>query len=112
LYFKIYVGDDVTDSGLDASTNVVLNMYKPLLDRGHTLLLDNWYSSPDLFRRLTDRKPNVIGTVRPYRRGMPSGISNPKLNLGEHEIWSANNILCVKWRDNKDLLVLNKTPIS
>jgi hypothetical protein len=107
LYFKIYVGDDVTDSGLPAITNVVLNLCESLLDRGHTLFLDNWYSSPDLFRRLTGRKTNVIGTVSPNRRGMPSGISKTKLNGGEHEVWSANNILCVKWRDNKDVVLLS-----
>jgi hypothetical protein len=61
-YFKIYVGDDVTDPSLPAGTNVVLNMSEPLLDKGHTLYLDNWYSSPNLCRRLTDRQTNAIGT--------------------------------------------------
>jgi hypothetical protein len=56
LYFKIYVGDDVTGPSLPASTNVVLNMCEPLLDRGHTLLLDNWYSFPDLYKRLRDKQ--------------------------------------------------------
>jgi hypothetical protein len=80
LYFKHYVCDDVTDSGLPASTNVVVNLCEPLLDRGHTLFLDNWYSSPGLFRRLTDRKTNVICAVRPNMREMPSGISKTDLN--------------------------------
>jgi hypothetical protein len=56
LSFKIYIGDDVTDPTLPASTNVVLNLCAPLLDKGHTLFIDNWYSSPDLFRRQTDRQ--------------------------------------------------------
>jgi hypothetical protein len=50
LFFKIYVGDDVKDPSLPASTNVVLTMCEPLLGKGHTLYLDNWYSSPDLYR--------------------------------------------------------------
>jgi hypothetical protein len=106
LYFKIYVGDDVTDPSLPASTNVVLNMCEPLFDRGQTLYLDNWYSSPDLFRRITNRSTNVVGTVRPNRRDMPPDISKTKLNRGEFEIWSANNILCLKWRD-KDVHLLS-----
>jgi hypothetical protein len=106
-YFKIYVGDDITDPSLPAGTNVVLNMSEPLLDKGHTLYLDNWYSSPDLFRRLTDRQTNAIGTVRPNRKNMPPDISKNKLKRGEHEIWSANNILCVKWKDNKDVHFLS-----
>jgi hypothetical protein len=81
------------------------------LDKGHTLYLDNWYSSPDLYRRLTERKTNVIGTVRPNRRDVPQDISKTKLKRGEHEIWSANNILCVKWKDNRDVHFLS-TKIS
>jgi hypothetical protein len=68
LSFEIYTGDDVTDPTLPASTNVVLNMCEPLLDKGHTLFIDNWYSSPDLFRSLKDRQTNVIGTVRQNRK--------------------------------------------
>lgn len=47
-----------------------------------------------------------------------SGVSEPKqkktchqtstkLKIGEHQIWSANNIICVKWRDNKDVYFLS-----
>lgn len=107
LYFKIYVGDDVTDPSLPVSTNVVMNMCAPLLDQGHTLYIDNWYSSPDLFSRLTERQTNAIGTVRHNRKDMPRDISKSKLKIGEHEIWSAKNILCVKWRDNKDVYFLS-----
>jgi hypothetical protein len=101
------VGDDVKHPSPPASTNVVLTMCEPLLDKGHTLYLDNWYSSPDLYRRLTERKTNVIGTVRPNRRDMPQDISKTKLKRGDHEIWSANNILCVKWKDNRDVHFLS-----
>jgi hypothetical protein len=38
---------------------------------------------------------------------MPPDISKNKLKRGEHEIWSANNILCVKWKDNKDVPFLS-----
>jgi hypothetical protein len=82
-------------------------MCAPLLDRGHTLYIDNWYSSSDLFRRLTERQTNIIGTVQHNRKNMPCDISKSKLKRGEHEIWSANNILCAKWRDNKDVYFLS-----
>ena len=51
----------MTDPNLPVNTSVVINKCEP--GRGHTLFLDNWYSSPDLFRRLTERKTNVIETV-------------------------------------------------
>jgi hypothetical protein len=57
-------------------------MSAPLLDKGHTLYLDNWYYSPDLFRRLTDRQTNAIGTVRLNGKNMPPDISKNKLKQG------------------------------
>jgi hypothetical protein len=81
------VGDDAKIPSLPASTKVVLTMCEPLLDLV-TLCLDNQYSSLDLYRRLTERKSNVIGTVR------PQDITTTKLKHGGHEMWSANNI-CV-----------------
>jgi hypothetical protein len=38
---------------------------------------------------------------------MPRDISKSKLKRGEYEIWYAKNILCVKWRDNKDVYFLS-----
>jgi hypothetical protein len=107
LFFKIYVRDNVKDSSLRANTNVVFTMCEPLLDISHPLNFDNWYSSPDLYIQLTERKINVIGTVKPNRRDMPQDISKTKLKRGDHEIWSGKNILCVKWKDNKDVHFLS-----
>jgi hypothetical protein len=53
------------------------------------------------------RQTNAVGTVQHNRKDMPRDISKSKLKRGEHEIWSANNILCVKWRDNKDVYFLS-----
>ena len=68
------------DPNLPANTSVVINKCEP--GRGHTLFLDNWYSSPDLFRRLTERKTNVIGTMRHNRKDMPRDINKSKLKRG------------------------------
>jgi hypothetical protein len=38
---------------------------------------------------------------------MPQDISKTKLKHGHHEKWSANNILCVKWKDNKGVHFLS-----
>jgi hypothetical protein len=35
---------------------------------------------------------------------MPPDICKNKLKGGEHETWSANNILCVRQRDKKDFV--------
>lgn len=51
-------------------------MYCTLLERylgkGHTLKVDNWYTSPTLFSYVYDRETNVCGTVRINHKGMPA----------------------------------------
>lgn len=110
--FRIYTGDDMIDPSLPASTNVVMHMCKSLFHKGHSLYLDNWYMSPDLCKRVSENGTNIVGTVRPNRKNMPPDISSRKLKTGEYQIWSCNNILCVKWRDNKDVHFLSSKHVS
>ncbi|PSN43194.1 hypothetical protein C0J52_11300 [Blattella germanica] len=63
-------------------TNVVIDICEPLFNKGHTLFIDNWYTSPDLCKIMLERGTNIVGT-------------------------SINYILCVKWRDNKDVYFLS-----
>ncbi|GBN55610.1 hypothetical protein AVEN_137834-1 [Araneus ventricosus] len=37
---------------------------------------------------------------------MPEDISKTKLKRGEHERWSCNRVLCVKWHDKRDVCFL------
>jgi hypothetical protein len=82
-------------------------MCASLFNKGHTLFIDNWYTSPDLCAMVIKKGTNIIGTVRPNRKNMPSDIATTKLKVGEHQMWSANNILCVKWKDSKDVHFLS-----
>jgi hypothetical protein len=43
----------------------------------------------------------------PNRRDMPCDIFTKNQKRGDFEIWSVNNILCLKWKDNKDIHVLS-----
>ncbi|CAD1469407.1 unnamed protein product, partial [Heterotrigona itama] len=42
-----------------------------ILHKGHTLYIDNWYSSPKLFLTLVENGTNALGTVRFNRKNMP-----------------------------------------
>lgn len=70
--FNIYVGKDKTNTG-SASRNVVINLLKEsgLLHKGYCLFIDNWYSSPTLYRELYNMETNVCGTARMNRKEMP-----------------------------------------
>ncbi|XP_043494109.1 piggyBac transposable element-derived protein 4-like [Polistes fuscatus] len=105
--FKIYTGCDKIYTTENASETVVKELSKPILHKGHTLYLDNWYSSPNLFVTLLNSKTNVIGTVRANRKNMPKDFLKKKLKIGEYEMRSCNGLLAIKWKDKRDVFILS-----
>jgi hypothetical protein len=75
LNYIIYIGGktecDSTFSNIEKSGDVVMSLIKLYLDKGHTLITDNWYSRPNLFDLLHKMKTNAFGTVRKNRIDMP-----------------------------------------
>lgn len=106
--FKIYVGKDKTD-GIPASTAIVMEMMQKcdLLNKGYSLYIDNWYSSPDLFHRLFSAGTNVCGTVRTNRKNMPKELAKEKIKVGEAVAYSSNHITSMKWKDKRDVCMLS-----
>lgn len=76
LNFVVYADSDsdvtkMDDKYLGKSAEVVLTLLKSYLGKGHTLFVDNWYTSPTLFNYLYNNKTNVCGTVKPRTKDMP-----------------------------------------
>lgn len=105
--FKICVGKDRTNAG-SASRNVVINLLKEsrLLYKGYCLFIDNWYSSPTLYRELYNMQTNVCGTVRISRKGMPRELKFLQLGEGEAVVFSTTDMAAIKWKDKKDVILL------
>ena len=82
-------------------------MCEPLFNKGHSLYLDNWYTSPDLCKRVLGKGTNIVRTVRQNRKNMPPEITSEKLKSYEYVIWFTNNNLCLKWRDNTNVHFLS-----
>uniref|UniRef100_A0A8C1Q7F3 PiggyBac transposable element-derived protein domain-containing protein n=1 Tax=Cyprinus carpio TaxID=7962 RepID=A0A8C1Q7F3_CYPCA len=61
----------------------------PYLGRGHTLYVDNWYTSPSLF--------NHLKGIPRFRDGMSSG---------EADFKSCEEMLAMKWHDKRDVHML------
>jgi hypothetical protein len=74
-----------------------MTMLAPHLSKGHTLYVDNWYSSPTLFQHLLSTSTGACGTVRSNRKGMPA-LGCRKMN-GQQ--------LAVKLHDKRDIHVLS-----
>uniref|UniRef100_A0A3P8X756 PiggyBac transposable element-derived protein domain-containing protein n=1 Tax=Esox lucius TaxID=8010 RepID=A0A3P8X756_ESOLU len=84
----IYTGS-TTDiqhyEGLGVSGSVVMTMLAPHLGKGHTLYVDNWYSSPTLFQHRLSNNTGACGTLRSNRKGMPR-FSSRKMQKGERDV--------------------------
>ncbi|XP_052351639.1 piggyBac transposable element-derived protein 4-like [Oncorhynchus keta] len=70
--------------GLGVLGSVVMTMLASHLGKGHTLYVDNWYSSPTLFQHLLSNSTGACGTVRSNRKGMPA-FGCRKMQRGEVE---------------------------
>lgn len=76
LDFIVYTGarshiKEFNEANAGKSGNIVLTLLEPYLQRGHTLFVDNWYTSPILFDVLHKNKTNACGIVKSTRKNMP-----------------------------------------
>lgn len=76
--FTIYTGDEMdSEAQMLKSTELVIRLMKPLLNKGHRLHLDNCFNSPLLARYLKRNKTDCIGTLRKKRaRTVKTRLSN------------------------------------
>ncbi|KAG8238149.1 hypothetical protein J437_LFUL017262 [Ladona fulva] len=84
-----------------------MEMVQPLLEKGYTLYLDNWYTSPILYLNLMKNDTNVIGTVRKKRKNMPKKLAAMAFKKGEVHTLFSRSLLALRWRDKKDVDMLS-----
>ena len=105
--FRIYSGKKLGADELPSNEAIVMELMEPYLKKGYTLYIDNWYSSPNLFRRLSEQGTNVIGTVRVNRKNMPREIKETKLKKGEVMALFSHKLMALKWHDKKEVTMLS-----
>jgi hypothetical protein len=84
------------------SSKIVMTLINDLLGKGYTVYLDNWYSSPSLFRELVSNRTNAVGTVRLGRKNMPKDMKK-KINVGETMSLFVKEMMAIKWHDKRML---------
>ena len=78
-------------------------MMDPYLDRGHTLTIDNWYTTPRLADYLLHHSTKVVGTVRLNRKQFPKDFPDGKnIQKATAVFKQSSNILAMKYRGAKD----------
>ncbi|KAF9405324.1 hypothetical protein HW555_013894, partial [Spodoptera exigua] len=96
--YKVYSGEDRAVEGLDKPGSVVVALAADLLNEGRLLVTDNYYSSVPLTRYLKERRTDFCGTVH---------VVNANLRKGEIAAKQNNFLTVLKWRDQRDVLVMS-----
>jgi len=93
---------------ITATHGTVLQLIRRVEGLGHKIFMDNYFTSPDLFDDLFQRKINACGTVRQDRRGMPRDIRRKSLKLKRGDIVTRvrGTIRAVRWKDRRDVYIL------
>jgi hypothetical protein len=83
----VYTGKDtnfqssLVTNGMNKTTAIVLHLVEPLLEKGHTVWLDNCYNSPALARLLKHKGTDCVGTLKINRKVVPKAVKDAKLKL-------------------------------
>ncbi|CAF1585828.1 unnamed protein product [Adineta ricciae] len=106
LDFIVYTGSSTDidlDQSLGKSSSIVMTLMKPYLSKGHSLFVDNWYTTPRLFEKLYELKTGACGTVRRNRIG---SVKLDKLTKGDFDYTNSHNLMVLKWQDKREVFML------
>ena len=84
-YNKIY-------NKLSVTSQVVMKLVHPLLNKGHCIIMGNYYNSPQLSQILLKNGTDSYGTLNPRRKDLPKIFDTNKLKRRKNiiQIWKNN----------------------
>lgn len=97
---------DQHEGKLISEEAIVLELSNDLLNQGYALFLDSWYSTANLYNRLLHNNTYAVRTVKSNWISMAKSFVSQHLSMGQCAFRMANHILCVKWQDKKQSLVI------
>lgn len=107
IKMQIYCGKNF-DTVNNSPTKIVLSLCNELLNKGHTIATDNWYTSLELAYELLKNETHFLGTVRKNRRHLPKKVIETQLQRGDFVAQeNEDGITVLKWKDKRDVLMLS-----
>lgn len=101
--WKLYLGKDGgRPADVPLGTHVVQTLAEQLFDKGHVIYMDNFFSSPALYKLLADNQTGACGTLRANRIGVPDQIKRAQPRAGQPPVTARDGqILFISWYDKK-----------
>ncbi|XP_055750279.1 piggyBac transposable element-derived protein 4-like isoform X1 [Salvelinus fontinalis] len=105
--YAVYIGKNTFPVGFGICHDSVMSLVRPsVLGAGYHVYLDNYFSSPKLFKDLFDMKMGACGTMREGRLGFPRSEENAltkKSPRGSLRWIREGSLLFVKWKDAREV---------
>ena len=118
--FEVYMGKGTSSAGdshpMDPqcrrATTLVLSLLEKfqLLNKGHRVYMDNYYTSPELLEELYFRETYACGTVRNNRKGMPITMKAMNVKPLKSAFLRNGPSLCLHWKGAKSKM--KKKPVT
>uniref|UniRef100_H2ZJ97 Uncharacterized protein n=1 Tax=Ciona savignyi TaxID=51511 RepID=H2ZJ97_CIOSA len=104
--FKLHTGQERQQSHCK-TFDLVMSLMANYLDKGHSLYMGRYYSSPKLYDALFTRLTTATGTCMVNRKDLPQVFIKQKLKRGGAISCRKSNLMALKWRDKRDVLMLS-----
>ena len=110
--YDVYTGKDTSCVSLqsnplnpecDKTTKIVLGLLEKckILDKGHNIYMDNYYTSPELAEELYYHQTYCCGTVKMNHKNMPKTLAKANIQPLQSAFLCKGPLLCLKWRGPK-----------
>ena len=99
--FDVYCGANSVDTSKGVAYAIVFKLLEPCLRKAYTVYMDNYYSSPLLFKDVFAAGTTATGTLRTNRKNFKQKFGD--VPRGTVSFVYKGNLTVVKWSDNRDV---------
>ena len=105
---KMYTNCTRSGSSCTTTSKLVVGLMDSvhLLNKGHCMYIDNFYTSPELYEGLFFQSTYVCGTVCPNRKALPKAVTTAKLKKTEAVFTCNWSLLAIKCCDKRAVTVV------